>query len=117
MTKTETYLSELPDEAKALFIPVFGSSEGFYATTYLIARNEHITSQEKPEQWEQKVEIIHFFQQKTESFLNSIGLDGKELLADIASDYFEDFVNYKERDFNMSNDDFLTVIRKIQTIL
>ena len=45
--------------------------------------------------------------------MSSFGLDGSEIVADIASDYFEDYVNYKEPDIRMANEEFLGIIQKV----
>lgn len=58
MTKIEQYLAGLPEEKKALFIPVFGGVEKFYTVVYLIARNEHVTDQEKPDRYEDRLRVI-----------------------------------------------------------
>ena len=83
-------LAALPDERKACFVPVFGSVERFYTIVYLIAKNEHLTEQEKP--------------------------PGEDTVADIASDYFEDYVQYREPEFGITNEDFVDVIRKISQL-
>ena len=49
MTKIQENMAALPEEKKALFVPVFGDVDKFYTAVYLIARNEHVTEQEKPE--------------------------------------------------------------------
>lgn len=51
MTQTETYLNELSLPILDAFKPIFDSIEKFYAVNYLIIKNEHILSQEKPELW------------------------------------------------------------------
>lgn len=118
MTPTATYFSQLPAELQERFAPVFGSAEMFYKTVYLIARNEHITSLDKVGNWEERVEVIHYYQHKLKAFLNGLSLDGENLMADIASDYFEDFVQYKDDiDFGMTNEDFLKIMRAIQSEL
>lgn len=113
MTKIQTYLANLPEEKKALFAPVFGDVEKFYTVVYLIARNEHVTGQEKPDRYEDRLQVIQQVRRLVEQRVDSFGLDGKEIVADIASDYFEDFVNYKEPEIAMSNEEFLDIIRKI----
>ena len=45
--------------------------------------------------------------------MRSFGLDGSEIVADIASDYFEDYVNYKEPDIRMTNEELLGIIQKV----
>lgn len=113
MTKIQDYLAALPEEKKALFVSVFGSTEVFYTVVYLIARNEHVTDQEKPDRYEDRLEVIRQVRKKVEDLVTSFGLDGKEIVADIASDYFEDFVQYKEPEMDMTNEQFIEIIQKI----
>ena len=105
MTKIQETLVALPEEKKALFIPAFGDVDKFYTTVYLIARNEHVTELEKPDRYEDRLQV--------EKLVSSFGLDGSEIVADIASDYFEDYVNYKEPDIRMTNEEFLGIIQKV----
>ena len=42
-----------------------------------------------------------------------IGLNGEDVVADIASDYFEDYVQYKESYCPITNEEFVANIRKI----
>ena len=115
MTQTEKYFVELSSNLKDAFAQVFGNPEMFYKTAYLIAKNEHLTSLDKNDQWEQKIEIIHYYQNKLKEFLNNLSLDGENLMADIASDYFEDYVHYRDNiDFGLSNEEFLSVLKEIQ---
>lgn len=113
MTKIQEELAGLPEEKKALFVPVFGDMDKFYAVMYLIARNEHLTELDKPERYEDRLKVIRQVRHKAEEMLNGFGLDGAEILADIASDYFEDYVNYKEPEWPLTNEEFLDLIRKI----
>lgn len=113
MTKIQEELAGLPEEKKALFVPVFGDMDRFYAVMYLIARNEHLTELDKPERYEDRLKVIRQVRHKAEEMLNGFGLDGAEILADIASDYFEDYVNYKEPQWPLTNEEFLDLIRKI----
>ena len=55
MTKIQQFLADLSEEKKSLFAPVFGSMEKFYTVVYLIARNEHVTDQEKPDRYEDRL--------------------------------------------------------------
>ncbi|MCC8133045.1 MAG: hypothetical protein LIP04_05265 [Tannerellaceae bacterium] len=45
--------------------------------------------------------------------MDSYGLAGEDILADIASDYFEDYVNYRCIELNMENEDFIQIIKRI----
>ena len=109
MTKIQETLVALPEEKKALFIPAFGDVDKFYTTVYLIARNEL----EKPDRYEDRLQVIRQIRGKVEKLVSSFGLDGSEIVADIASDYFEDYVNYKEPDIRMTNEEFLGIIQKV----
>ena len=113
MTKIQQFLADLPEGRKARFIPVFGSVERFYTVVYLIARNEHVTDLEKPDRYEDRLRVIRQMRSRVERLVDSYGLDGGEIVADIASDYFEDYVNYKEPELDITHDEFLMILRRI----
>lgn len=113
MTKIQEFLAALPEDKKALFVPVFGDMDKFYTVVYLIIRNEHITDQEKPERYEDRLQVILQVKSRLEALITSYGLDGKEIVADIASDYFENYVNYKEPEFDITNEEFIGIIQKL----
>ena len=113
MTKIQEFLAALPEDKKALFIPVFGNVDKFYTVVYLIARNEHVTDMEKPDRYEDRLQVIRQVRSKVEDLVSSYGLEGKEIVADIASDYFEDYVNYKEPELDMTNEEFIGIIQKL----
>ena len=113
MTKIQQYLADLSEETKSLFVPVFGSVEKFYIVVYLIARNEHVTEQDKPSLYEERLEVIRYMRGRTERLVSSFGLNGEDVVADIASDYFEDFVNYREPKFDITDEEFIEILKKI----
>jgi len=113
MTKIQEFLAALPEDKKALFIPVFGDVDKFYTVVYLIARNEHVTDMEKPDRYEDRLQVIRQIRSKVEDLVSSYGLEGKEIVADIASDYFEDYVNYKEPELDITNEEFIGIIQKL----
>ena len=113
MTKIQEFLAALPEDKKALFVPVFGDMDKFYTVVYLIIGNEHITDQEKPERYEDRLQVIRQVKSRLEALITSYGLDGKEIVADIASDYFENYVNYKEPEFDITNEEFIGIIQKL----
>lgn len=113
MTKIQEFLTALPEDKKALFIPVFGNVDKFYTVVYLIARNEHVTDMEKPDRYEDRLQVIRQVRSKVEDLVSSYGLEGKEIVADIASDYFEDYVNYKEPELDITNEEFIGIIQKL----
>lgn len=106
-------LAALPEEKKALFSPLFGSVERFYTVVYLVARNEHLTEMDKPDRYQDRLRVIRQVKEKIERLVDAFGLPGKETVADITSDYLEDFVAYRERTFDITNDAFLAILRKI----
>lgn len=106
-------LAALPEEKKALFKPLFGSVERFYTVVYLVARNEHLTDIDKPNRYQDRLQVIRQVKGTIERLVDAFGLPGEEIVADITSDYLEDFVAYRERSFNITNDAFLSILRKI----
>lgn len=114
MTKIQDMLAALSEEKKIRFLPVFDNVEKFYTVVYLITRNEHISDQEKPDRYEDRLQVIRQIRLKTEEIVSSFGLDGKEIVADIASDYFEDYVNYREPELEVTNDEFVSIIQRIR---
>lgn len=113
MTKIHQFLADLPEEKKAMFAPVFGNVDKFYTVVYLIARNEHVTDQEKPDRYEERLQVIRQMRRRVEERVSSFGLEGEEIVADIASDYFEDYVNYKEPEPDITNEEFIAILQKI----
>ena len=106
-------LAALPEDKKALFAPLFGSVERFYTVVYLVARNEHLTDLDKPDRYQDRLQVIRQVKTKIERLVDAFGLPGEEIVADITSDYLEDFVAYRERTFAITNDAFLSILRKI----
>lgn len=113
MTGIYQHLSDLPSEKKELFVPIFGTIDRFYAVVYLIARNEHATEQNKPEQFEERLHIIRYVWVRIKQMLDCFGLQGENIMADIASDYFEDFATYKELEPDITNEEYISIIQRI----
>lgn len=113
MTKIQEILAAMPEKKKALFVPVFGSVEKFYTVVYLIARNEHLTDLEKPERYEDRLQVIRQIRSMTEKLVDFYELSGADIVADIASDYFEDYVNYREPELDMTDQEFVGIIQNI----
>lgn len=113
MTIIQQYLFELPEEKRQLFTPVYGTVQKFYTTVYLITRNEHVTDQEKPERYEDRLKMIRLVKTKIEEQLTEWGLNGVDIVADISSDYFEDYIHYREPELDLSNEQFVEIIQKI----
>jgi hypothetical protein len=117
MTKIQTILADLPKERKDMFVPLFGDIDKFYTVVYLIARNEHVTEQEKPDRYEDRLQVIRQIRHKVETIVDSLGLNGIDIVADIASDYFEDYVNYKEPEISLTNEEFIGIIQKVSQVI
>ena len=64
-------------------------------------------------QAEQRLKTIHAYQGMIRFMLDEEGLNGKEILDTIAGEYLEDFVNYREQDFGMTNEEFIAIIKRI----
>lgn len=105
-------LAVLPEEKKALFGPLFGSVERFYTVVYLVARNEHLTDLDKPDRYQDRLQVIRQVKTKIERLVDAFGLPGEEIVADITSDYLEDFVAYRERTFDITNELFCLFYEK-----
>lgn len=113
MTKIQEYLQSLPEEKKKMIDNAFGNVEKFYKTIYTLARSEHQIDQQKPDRYEDRLATIREIKKRIEGLLDSFGLDGKEVVADIASDYFEDYVQYKEESDPMEQQEFIEIIKKV----
>ena len=113
MTELKKYLTELPENKQQWLVENFGNLDKFYVTVYLIIKNEHLTELEKPDRYEERLQVIKQVKKKLECILDGIGLNGEDVVADIASDYFEDYVQYKESYCPITNEEFVANIRKI----
>ena len=45
--------------------------------------------------------------------LDELSLNGKDILEATASDYLEDFVNFREQDFGLTDEEFIAIIKRI----
>lgn len=113
MSQTKKKLTALPLSLKSRLIDKFGSLDKFYALVYLIARNEHQAQISNIPGAEQRLKTIRAYQGMIRFLLDEGEINGKELMDDISSDYLEDFVQFKEQDFGLSNQDFIALIHKI----
>ena len=113
MSEVQNQIKKWPVTAIKKIKNTFGSAEKFYATVYLIARNEHHCQMMGVAGAEQRLKTIHAYQAMIRFMLDEEGLNGKEVLEAIASDYLEDFVNYRKQDFGMTNDVFIAIIKRI----
>ena len=114
MTDTKQFILNLPKEKRKALEKFFYSLDEFYDTVYLIVQNGHILELNQPDNWEARHKNIEYYRTRVESLLDTIGLDGKELVADIASDYFEDFVHYRNATFTITSERFVEIVRKLQ---
>ncbi len=112
-TKAQEKLAALTHDQQILAEALFGSVDAMYETIYLIAKNEHLTESDKPARYEERLATIRAVRTQVEQMLTAWGLDGKELVADIAGDYFDDYVAYRERPATLTNEQFVAIINKI----
>lgn len=113
MTEIQQTLKELPGAATRKINSIYRSVDRFYATVYLIARNEHQCQNMSVPGAEQRLKTIRAYQGMIRFMLDELELDGKEILDAIASDYLEDFVHYREQDFGLTNEEFISIIKRI----
>ena len=63
-----------------------------------------------------KCETVAWFRHKIEQVLTAHQLPGEDIVADIASDYFEDYAHYIDRAFDMQNEEYINYIKQLQLI-
>ncbi len=113
MSEVQQKLKELSGSATRKINNIYGSIDKFYATVYLIARNEHQCQMMAVPAADQRMKTIRAYQGLIRFMLDELGLDGKDIMDAIASDYLEDFVNYREQSFGMTNEEFISIIKRI----
>lgn len=116
MTKTEAYLASIAEDKKVKISEIFGSMEKFYQCVYLIAKNEHMVQMHKPDHMEQRLKMIHDVQDKIEKFIDSLELSGYDILADIKSDYLEDYLAMRSISLLFDNEEFVEMVRKVSSL-
>jgi len=113
MSDIKQELKKLPKTTLARIKDIYGGIDKLYATIYLIARNEHQCQIMPVPGAEQRLKTIRAYQGMIRFMLDEGGLNGKEIMDSIASDYLEDFVKYKEQNFGMTDEEFINIIKKI----
>lgn len=113
MTEIQQKLKELSGVTTRKINSIYGSVDKFYATVYLIARNEHQCQSMPVPGADQRIRTIHAYQGMIRFMLDEAGLNGKDILEAIASDYLEDFVHYREQDFGLTDEEFIAIIKRI----
>lgn len=106
-------LKKLPKPTIDRIKETYGTVDKFYATVYLIARNAHQCEMNTIPAADQRLRTIRAYQGMIRFMLDEEGLNGIGIMDDIASDYLEDFVNYREKDFGMTNEEFIAIIKRI----
>lgn len=113
MTLAQQRIEQLDKETKQRLIAMFGSLEIFYEIFYLMMQNEHQLDVYRPEGWSVKLSSVQYYRRlATERLQKECAVDA-DLLEDIYSDYFEDFANYRERTPKISNEEFLSILKKL----
>ncbi|MDL2213573.1 hypothetical protein LJC21_00385 [Bacteroides sp. OttesenSCG-928-E20] len=113
MSEAKKELKKLSEPIKKKVKEIYGSIDKLYATIYLIARNEHQCRMASIPGAMQRLKTINVYQGVIRFMLDEGGLDGKEVMDSIASDYLDDFIQYKEQDFGMTNEEFLAIIKAL----
>ena len=113
MSETKKKLKKLPPQLQKLIKEKYGSLDKFYATVYLIARNEHQAQIANMPGAEQRLKTIRAIQGMVRFMLDEHEVNGKELMDEIATDYLNDFIAYKEQDFGLTDIEFIEIIKRI----
>ena len=114
MTDIRKRLENLSETDKSKLSDLFVSLSDFYETVYLIVKNGHHLQMEAESKnnvankfvINQKIQTVEYYKEAMERKLDAIGLNGKEWVADIASDYFEDYVHYREPQLSIIDEVF-----------
>lgn len=114
MSEILKQLKRLPKPTIDKIKETYGTVDKFYATVYLIARNAHQCEMAAVPASEQRMRTIRAYQGMIRFMLDEEGLNGTGIMDDIASEYLEDFVNYREQDFGMTNEEFINIIKRIK---
>ena len=109
----DEWISSVPIHLQLFWLCGLKPPKYAHISPIMKARNEHVTDQEKPDRYEDRLQVIRQIRNRVEKLVSSYGLDGGEIVADIASDYFEDYVNYKEPELDITNDEFIAILQKI----
>ena len=104
MSEIQNQIKKWPVTAIKKIKSTFGSAEKFY---------EHHCQMMGVAGAEQRLKTIHAYQGMIRFMLDEEGLNGKEILDTIAGEYLEDFVNYREQNFGMTNEEFIAIIKRI----
>lgn len=113
MSKIKEQLNKLPKPLLKQIKEIYGSTDRFYETVYLIARNAHQCEMGGMAGADQRLKTIRAYQGMIRFMLDESEVNGKEIMDDIATEYLEDFINYKEQDFGLTNEEFISIIKRI----
>ena len=113
MTEIQQQLKELSGAETRKINSIYGSIDKFYATVHLIARSEHQCQNMSVPGAEQRLKTIRAYQGMIRFMLDELSLNGKDILEATASDYLEDFVNFREQDFGLTDEEFIAIIKRI----
>lgn len=103
----------MDDSLKSQIVTLFGSTTYFYETVYLVIQNGHQLDNSNDPAKEQKMQTIEYYKSKIEQRLDAMGMEGKEWVADIASDYFEDYVHYRQPELSIPQAIFFENLKKV----
>ena len=83
------YLRSLSQETKEKISSEFGGIENLYKTVFDINKTEHSLYANKPENYKSQLQLAENSLNEIENRLEKIGLDGRDVTTEIASDFGE----------------------------
>ena len=112
MTTAQERLQKLSDETRMAIQLWFGDVPIFYAFFYTITQKEHLIDLNKAQGWQEQLKAAQYYRRLCSKKVIKECVLPDELLEDIASDYFEDFANYREKTL-MDEKLFVSFLRKL----
>lgn len=112
MTTAQERLQKLSDETRMAIQLWFGDVPTFYAFFYTITQKEHLIDLNKAQGWQEQLKAAQYYRRLCSKKVIKECVLPDELLEDIASDYFEDFANYREKTL-MDEKLFMSYLRKL----
>ena len=110
---SEQIFEKLTEIQKQCLCALFGSVQNFYDCIYMVTQTEHLIHENKPDNWEQKLESVQYYRKLIDKRVQQDCEVSEEIIADIRSDYFEDYANFREQKLNLQQEEFVNIIQRL----